>query len=215
MGTHSEITSFKNASLGNDVGILNNIHSDHINISIYQRNLQKAQKEILHFLNQDVHIKVNGSPEKIIPTVKEHLNKQESSHNYLFNDFLNLLKTFEALTQATCFRVLFSTIKTDMCRRFHTDVNNLRLLCTYYGPATLWLPEEAANRDAHHFGEDNEQIIKNPKLIQQANTGDVLILKGALYPDAKAIIHKSPSIEESRKKRLLLRIDMNKPLNFS
>ena len=47
-----------------------------------------------------------------------------------------------------------------MCRRFHTDVNELRLLCTYSGPATLWLPEAAADRDAHHTGENNEQIEK-------------------------------------------------------
>ena len=55
-------------------------------------------------------------------------------------------------------------------------------------------------------------IVKDPKLIQQADTGDVLILKGARYPKAKAIIHKSPNIEGTNQKRLLLRIDIDQTL---
>ena len=44
--------------------------------------------------------------------------------------------------------------------------------------------------------------------------GDIVILKGALYPESKAIIHRSPTIEETGKKRLLLRIDTNESVNF-
>ncbi len=95
-----------------------------------------------------------------------------------------------------------------MCQRFHTDFNYLRLLCTYKGPATLWLPEKGADRMAHYSGKDNDSIVKNSDLIQQANTGDVLVLKGGMYPNAKAIIHRSPPIQTQGQKRLLLRIDM-------
>lgn len=45
--------------------------------------------------------------------------------------------------------------------------------------------------------------------IQQAGTGDIVILKGALYPDGHAIMHRSPTIEEMGAARLLLRIDTN------
>ena len=46
------------------------------------------------------------------------------------------------------------------------------------------------------------------------NAGDVVLLKGALYPGANPILHRSPSIEELGKVRLLLRIDTNSFLNF-
>ena len=44
--------------------------------------------------------------------------------------------------------------------------------------------------------------------------GDIIILKGALYPEANAILHRSPTIEENGEKRLLLRIDTYEALGF-
>jgi hypothetical protein len=212
MTSSSKINSFKNVSLGKDINILHDIHLDKINISIYQRTIQHLDEEIIYFLNQDIQLKAQGTSKNIIETFKNHLSSKQLIHSHLLNDLSTLLKSFEETSKATHFRVLFSSIETDMCSRFHTDMNELRLLCTYYGPATLWLPEEGENRQAYDSGEHNQQIIKNPKLIQQANTGDVLILKGAIYPNAKAVIHRSPSIKKKGEKRLLLRIDMNKPL---
>lgn len=212
MTTNSKINSFKNVSIGKDINVLHNIHLDKINISIYQRTIQHLEEEIMHFLNQGIQLKAQGTSENIIETFKEGLLGKQFLHSHLLNDLSTLLKSFEVTSKATQFRVLLSCIETDMCSRFHTDINELRLLCTYYGPGTLWLPEEGENRHAYNSGEPNKQIIQNPKLIQQANTGDVLILKGALYPNAKAVIHRSPSIQKKGEKRLLLRIDMNKPL---
>ncbi len=98
-----------------------------------------------------------------------------------------------------------------MCRKFHTDINDLRLLCTYAGPGTLWVAEDENNRDydEEHIGEVR---------IHQADTGDILILKGALYPKGKPVVHGSPTIEETDGKRLcerlLLRLDTNSFLDF-
>lgn len=212
MITNSKINSFKNVSQGKDINILNNIHLDKINISIYERTVQHLEDEIMYFLNQDIQLKAQGTTECIIKTFKSNLLSEGFLQSHLLNDFAILLKAFEATSKSTHFKVLFSSIETDMCSRFHTDMNKLRLLSTYSGPGTLWLPEAAENRNAYQSGEPNEQIIQNSALIQQANTGDVLILKGALYPNANAVIHRSPSIQEKGQKRLLLRIDMTKPL---
>jgi len=56
----------------------------------------------------------------------------------------------------------------------------------------------------------------NEKNIQQAKTGAVILLKGALYPKkgTNAIVHRSPTIEESGERRLLLRVDTNDHLGF-
>jgi len=132
------------------------------------------------------------------------------------NDIETLLSIFNRITQAQSFRLLLATINTNMCRRFHTDVNDLRMLCTYSGPGTLWLTEDNVNREALETCKDNECIVKDESKIQQAPTGSVVILKGAIYPQqgTKAIVHRSPTIEESGEKRLLLRIDTNEFLKF-
>lgn len=210
MTTNFKINSFRNLSSGKDINILHDIRRDEINISIYQRKIKHLGEEIMYFLNQDIQLKIQGTSENIIEQFKSYCIKEGFLESHLLSDFSTLLHLFEEISKATHFKVFFSTIETDMCRRFHTDVNVLRLLCTYHGPATLWLPEEAENRTAYHSGENNKEIIQSPTLVQQANTGDVLILKGALYPNAKAVIHRSPSIEKNKVKRLLLRIDINK-----
>ncbi|WMX12355.1 MULTISPECIES: DUF1826 domain-containing protein [unclassified Aureispira] len=208
MNTNSEISSFKNASLGEDMTVLNNIHFQEVNIAIYQRKIQHLEAEIQHFLNQGIHLKAQGNSKKILEECRDYFASNGLPQHHLLNDFSNLLNSFETTSKTKHFSVLFSTITTDLCSRFHADANKLRLLCTYHGPATLWLPIEAENRHEYYSGKDNEQIVSNPELIQQANTGDVLVLKGTLYPNAQAILHKSPSIEKKKQKRLLLRIDM-------
>ncbi|MGH1338962.1 MAG: DUF1826 domain-containing protein [Aureispira sp.] len=203
------ITSFKNAAVGKGVHTLNAIHLQDINIAIQERTLQNQGDEILEFLNKDIALKLEGDANHILKEFTTHLTEQGLPHGFLLNDLSSLLQRFETISQISSFRIFFSTIATNMCRRFHTDVNNLRLLCTYHGPATLWLPDEIVNRSAYQLGEDNDRWITNPKLIQQANTGDILLLKGLLHPNGKAVFHRSPSIEEQGNKRLLLRIDMN------
>ena len=127
-----------------------------------------------------------------------------------------MLLQFEELSGAKSFRLLLSTVNTNMCSRFHTDMNDLRLLCTYSGPGTVWLSENNINRDALETYGDNETIVKDKSQINYAKTGAVVLLKGAVYPlkGTKAIVHRSPTIEETGMSRLLLRIDANDFLNF-
>jgi len=126
------------------------------------------------------------------------------------------LLQFKELSGANSFRLLFTTVNTNMCSRFHTDMNDLRLLCTYNGPGTVWLSDSNVNRNALETYGDNETIVKDNSQINYAKTGSVVLLKGAIFPlkGTKAIVHRSPTIEESGLSRLLLRIDANDFLNF-
>jgi hypothetical protein len=86
------------------------------------------------------------------------------------------------------------------------------MLCTYIGPGTLWLKEDNINRRALvSSSSQDEDIVVNQNEIQQVEAGSALILKGAIYPKegTRAIVHRSPAIEESGERRLLLRIDTN------
>ena len=74
------------------------------------------------------------------------------------------------------------------CRRYHIDNVPLRLLVTYAGQGTEWLPDEAADRNAFANGEPNEKIIKNPEAHQFMNTWDIAIFRGG----PKGLLHRTP-----------------------
>ena len=208
------LTSFENSAIVKELSDLDIIHKEEKNIAIYERKIDEMENEISYLLNADSLLRFSGSKEDILKRLFEEFTTEAIEIKLLYNDIKQLLETFEKITSAQSFRLNLLTVNSNMCKRFHTDINDLRLLCTYSGQGTYWLPEEATNRNKHHEGEENDKIVSKPNLIQQAGTGDVIILKGALYPKASAAIHRSPSIEESNEKRLLLRIDTNEFANF-
>lgn len=205
-------TSFQNAAIVKDLAALEAIHDQEKNIAVFERTVDEMKAEIDLLLSSNFQIRLSGSEKEILKKLTNALGELETPS--VFNDVKTLLETFKKISETKSFRFGLFVMNSDMCKRFHTDINDLRMLCTYSGQGTFWLPEEAADRNVHHDGGENEAIVVKPKLIQQTKTGDVLILKGALYPGAKAAIHRSPSIEESNEKRLLLRIDTNENLIF-
>ncbi len=205
-------SSYTNAVISDDNKDLQDIHLKSKNIAIYQRDIKFLNKELNRIAEQKIECRATGSVEEILVQLNDYLNSDIPGYVSLFEDISEVVKLFEKTTQASSFRLLLATVSTNMCRRFHTDINEIRLLCTYIGQGTLWLPDEAINEKALRTGGNNQEIVKDEELIQQVPTGDVVLLKGALYPEANPILHRSPSIEENGETRLLLRIDTNKSL---
>lgn len=201
--------TFENAAISSQREVLNDIHLKSKNIAIYQRNLKNLTPTLQQLADRGIEFRANGSEKDILCTFKKYLNKHQLEYPALLSDIHQLIALFQEVTQAFTFRLLFATISTNMCSRFHTDINNLRLLCTYLGPGTLWLPNQAIDYTAVKSRGSNEEMVTDQQLIQQLTPGDVCILKGALYPDANPVLHKSPPIEKNGEKRLLLRIDTN------
>ena len=204
----------ENWVIGNCPTSLQKIHQKHINISIYDRDITHLSDEVKSLLARNAEIRISGDTNSILKQISSELNSNDFS--LILNDIKGLLLQFEELSGANSFRLLLSTVNTNMCSRFHTDMNDLRLLCTYIGPGTVWLSENNINRDALETYGDNETIVKDESQINYAKTGAVVLLKGAVYPlkGTKAVVHRSPTIEETGMSRLLLRIDANDFLNF-
>lgn len=204
-------TSFANAVISTHRESLNDIHQKAKNIAIYQRNTEHLQQELAFMNEQPIECTASGSVDEIAQKLEAHFGPHKEQYPLLLKDIAQVLQLFKECSGASSFRLLLSSVKNNMCRKFHTDINDLRLLCTYSGQGTLWLPDEAVegtdwqNPENYHKAEDQ---------IQQVATGDVVILKGALYDDSNAILHRSPAIEASGEKRFLLRIDTNELLNL-
>lgn len=206
--------SYANAAINNKEKVFQDIHLKSKNIAVFQRDIEFLSQELNEIAEQSIECRASGTEEEVLSLLKTYFSSNLSDCTFLFEDISKLLRLFVRTTQASSFRLLLTTVSTNMCRKFHTDVNDLRLLCTYMGPGTLWLPDEAIDHKASQARRNKQEIVLDPDQIQQVRTGDVVILKGALYPDANPILHRSPSIEKNGEKRLLLRIDTNEFLSF-
>jgi hypothetical protein len=126
-------------------------------------------------------------------------------------DVRRWLELFCAITGATKVRASFGLVMDDKCRRFHADFIALRLLCTYTGPGTEWLPQEAVDQEAlgRPFAcpyEANESIVRDARAIRRARPFDVLVLKGEAYPGAhgRGLVHRSPPLGDTGQRRIVL-----------
>ncbi|MEM9985047.1 MAG: DUF1826 domain-containing protein [Bacteroidota bacterium] len=203
-----------NAAIGTDPSVLKDIHDPAKNIAIYQRNIERLGQELHQLAEQSVEFRASGSIADILSQLRDYAEAALSPCPALIEDVNLQLNLFQKTTQSSTFRLLFATVCTNMCRKFHTDVNELRLLCTYFGPGTLWVPDDAIGQAASTSRETRGELSLDLTQVQQAGSGDVVLLKGALYPGANPILHRSPTIEENGDKRLLLRIDLNESLEL-
>jgi hypothetical protein len=132
-----------------------------------------------------------------------------SVREWLAADAAALLARFGDLTASARLRLWLGAIRTDQCRKFHVDWLRYRMITTYAGPGTDWLPEESVDRGAlahaADCGCDEERPILRPgHAPRRAAAGDVLILRGARPQAGRAAVHRSPPIEGSGVVRVVL-----------
>lgn len=110
----------------------------------------------------------------------------------LIDDIASLSHIFCQVMDAPFVRLRLDVIKTNACRKFHTDELTARLICTYRGTGTQY--GVSAN------GTD-------PEDIRTASTGSAIVLRGHQWPATTALLHRSPPIEGSGETRLVLVLD--------
>ena len=88
------------------------------------------------------------------------------------------------------------------CSRYHIDNVPMRLLVTYMGQGTEWLPNEIANRIALEEGLPNEKIVKASSKIKSIKTFNVAIFRGG----AAGLLHRTPD-SALKNPSILLRLD--------
>lgn len=74
------------------------------------------------------------------------------------------------------------------CPRYHIDNVPIRLLVTYAGRGTEWLPDAAADRQAFEDGMPNKLILKDPSALRFVDGWDVAIFRGG----SKGLLHRTP-----------------------
>lgn len=123
-------------------------------------------------------------------------------------DIVRLVRLYAGMVAARAVHLRLDTVTGNGCKFFHADSVGIRLLCTYRGRGTQWLPDGAVNRDALGTG-DNAAVAPDPHRIQSLTVGQVALLKGAAWPGNRGngIVHRSPPADPRTGPRLLLCLD--------
>ena len=126
-------------------------------------------------------------------------------------DVSRLLDLFQSIARAHTFRLFFGVVRDDQCRKFHVDAVAMRMVTTYVGPGTVWLPEHAVDRAALARGvsspaEVNSTVVLDPASVRHAYAGDVLMLKGSRHPDVGSFgaVHRSPHLHGGEARLVLV-----------
>lgn len=132
-----------------------------------------------------------------------------STRHWLERDFLALTQRIFDLARPREVVFKFGVIASNQCRKFHVDYLRYRLITTYVGPGTEWLPNAGVNRHVLHdppedVDDANVRIIASPNAVQRAAAGDVLLMKGARHAHALGLVHRSPPVEERGARRIVL-----------
>jgi hypothetical protein len=119
-------------------------------------------------------------------------------------DIASLAALFAEIAGTARVRIRLDAIHGPACRLFHADHVGLRLLCTYAGPGTEWVPDHAVDRAA--LG-DNARAISRHSAVRRLPRFAVGLFKGEAFPGnaGRGIVHRSPPVRGTP--RLLLCID--------
>jgi hypothetical protein len=195
--------------------VLADIYQDANNIAIWQRDLPPALKsdlESLLALARPLQIALSVTPENCLAETTKALRDLGKSHE-LIEDISRLVALFCSLFELKHTALKLATIDQVMCPRFHVDNVPCRLVSTYVGQSTQWLPDQVVDRRKLGRGNNGlpdelSGIYRHVGDIQQLTSGDVALLKGAQWEGNEhgGLVHRSPTPKPGET-RLLLTLD--------
>jgi len=201
--------------VGDIVSATSEIHQEEVNMSIWRRKLNSNVEEVAkHIVKTKPYLQLS---EVVRPIDVNDILSSEIGSNEHTSDFredvselVNMFCHHFNLKQVS-FRL--KVLDNTMCPRFHVDRVPCRLITTYLGIATEWLPHHLVDRSklgqAGHGKLDEETgIYKKQQDVKQLETGHVGLLKGESWSgnEGAGLVHRSPKLGNGSQ-RLLLTLD--------
>ena len=200
---------------GSQPAVLTEIYRDDANIVIWQRDLSAA---LALAAGQIVNAKPALQTSAIVPA--EHVHAYmldtlgtDSGVTVLHEDMAELVDMYCCLFELKRVGLRISVLNRAMCPRFHVDHVPCRLVTTYHGHATEWLPHHLVDRTKLGAGnqgkaDDQSGLYQCAQDIQYLKSGDVALLKGERWQgnENAGLVHRSPQLNPNQP-RLLLTID--------
>ena len=197
---------------GEQPGVLTDIYEEDTNIVIWQRKLPSSISAAVSTLlssKPDIQAAMTVAPESALASLSDYLGDDQPE---LVEDIARLVDMFCCLFELKRAGLRLTGLDRAMCPRFHVDKVPCRLVTTYHGVATQWLPHDLVDRSQLGVKAATAKHpidpLSNSDSIQQLNSGDVALLKGESWEgnENAGLVHRSPA-PPSGETRLLLTLD--------
>lgn len=194
--------------------ILSEIVSPEISVSVWQREQNRLISDYFEsvFGYMGLGLRTVFDMDSLMTGLDDALpdgtGKSEAIEDiYLLSDMLTCLFDCQSVG------LRLAPLSAAMCPNFHVDKIPVRLVNTYLGEGTEWLPIEALVEEPN-----STSTNKTPKAlskgyydtnhIQQLSAFDVALLKGSAWPEHEhmASVHRSCALAQNEK-RILLTLD--------
>ncbi|WP_261903895.1 DUF1826 domain-containing protein [Vibrio fortis] len=209
----TETSNTPSYSTGESSTVLTDIYQDHINMVVWERTFSdELTQAIEEFVanNPDFSKSVNVSSESAYQELQRTLDDLPPA---LVQNIAELVDMFCCLFDLKDAGVRLATLDRAMCPRFHVDRVPCRLVTTFYGTATQWLPNHVLDRSKLGHGSNGQPdhlsgLYQDESDVQQLSCGDVALLKGGAWigNEETALVHRSPMVS-AQENRLLLTLD--------
>jgi hypothetical protein len=193
---------------------LTSIYQDHVNMAVWERQPSTS----LTMECQTLLAKTGGTGHRLALSTNKlrHLDKALpglAPYPQLKADIRLLAEMYSCLFGLRTIGLRLTPLNGSMCPRFHVDRVPCRLITTYVGTATEWLPHDRVDRSKLGVGSNGLSDAESglylaPRAVQTLNPGDVALLKGEAWEgnEGAGLVHRSPTVDAGQQ-RLLLTLD--------
>ncbi|MEM9058525.1 MAG: DUF1826 domain-containing protein, partial [Pseudomonadota bacterium] len=202
------------ASVGKTSAVLEDILDDEVNLAIWERRLDaRLTAELGDFLALTPDFKIALAVARKSAWAEISAALGGAAPTAFADDVAELVGLFCSLFGQPHAGLRLKTLHSPMCPRFHVDRLPCRLVTSYLGVATEWLPHAAVDRSKLGQGSqgkpDHESgLYANDSDIRRMGCGDVALLKGEQWRGngSAGLVHRSPAVPDNAI-RLLLTLD--------
>ncbi|ONF44099.1 hypothetical protein BTO32_07370 [Marinobacter lutaoensis] len=193
---------------GSHAETLTRIFQDEVNLAVWRRPENPHWRPFTQALiEQAGHFERFASvvPGEAVDGLLPDWARELAGADLWLDDVNQLVEMFCCLFEPQAVGVRLHVVDRPLCPRFHTDRVPVRLLCTYSGPGTEWLPEHRVRRSGSG-GPLPEQVV-DASDIQHIPAGAVALLKGEAWigNEGRGIVHRSPCLNPEP--RLMVGLD--------
>ncbi|QBF81656.1 DUF1826 domain-containing protein [Shewanella maritima] len=204
----------RQAAIADIPNVLTDIYREDTNIALWQRSLsQDVDTAVAEFVaaNPNFEKSVSVSPDDVVD--KLDTLTIGSAPKALVDNIAELVEMFCCLFELEKTGLRLTVLNKAMCPRFHVDRVPCRLVTTYTGSCTEWLPHNQVNRNklgrlAGGQSDALSGLYQSAECINQLSCGDVALIKGEEWLDNEGagLVHRSPAVNAGEP-RLLLTLD--------
>lgn len=174
-------------------GIFSALHDPAINLVVWERTLnarllqELAGLDLCCLAEVRLTLPLAGLDDQLAPM----LAAAGWTGMALARDIADLARRFADVMACPAVELRLEVVRGNACRKYHADYVPARLVTTYRGPGTDWLPDGA----------------RDDRAARRLAAGAVGLFKGRTWPTETPIIHRSPPIEGTGQVRVVLVIN--------